>query len=418
MKYFTVFEEKLVYTFIDLIILFLKLQMDPFISNINKGPKSFKKSQKSVFYEKNKANVKPINNPVMKSELSLSNINGLNNAHQFYPKLHPIPLPVISVSNPEYPIQYHNNFDLGSSFSFHNSNNMFSNQIKIHDEPQLKNIKQSLLPSFQSLKKPNGYLPSMYEDKFIKEINENKRFLMSNRFKNNIGSMNAKNSNEYLEVDQNLQNDIQNDNISDEYNDHKDKTSKKFKLKISGVNHFLFKKGKNIFKKLIHKMNLENKNKFKICFEDESEDKAIETQFSQCEPKKIKYVLEDGIDPMYFNEINLNIKNIIQNTFLKNMTDNQKYEEQFIQSVNLCYESLYILNDKNLTSENLFKILNLQISINKDKFRAISVDLRLKFIIMIFSKFVNRKLFINNIENFLNEIDFTNENQIKQKIFR
>lgn len=379
--------------------------MKSIICNTNQGFSASKISKECNFNKKNHTNINPIKDLSLKSELNQSEHKKLNNQCQLDFQLYPrVPLIVFD--------QNQNSLDSESLFLLDKRNDLNSNQIKMNGEIQFKNVNKKPSSCFNSLKKLNLYIPPIYEESFIKECNENKKFLLSDRFKNNINKIDQKDSNE------NIHGDITNKKQQNNYQNHKDKTSKNINLKIFGKNHLLVQQQKNILKKLIYKLNIENKNKFKISFENKLNNKEIANQIHTSGTKKINCILENNTDRIRFNEINLNIKNITQNTFLQNIEDNQEYQNQFIQSINSCYENLYILNDKNLSSENLIKILNLQILINKDKFKVLPVELRLKFNIMIFSKFVNQKSFFNNLENFIDEIDFSNENQIKKQIFK
>lgn len=376
--------------------------------NVNQTKESSQTSLYEIF-EKNDQRFNSIIDLRNGSILNKKNISNTNNSKIFFKKPQVYPVPEYPIKGFRPIIPETNTNQSKSPAPFVNNNYVYPNQMNLGKRSDLINGIKKPMNTFRPLKKPGYFFESNCVHNSIKEYNNSEKFFMMEKCKD-------KSSN--LKIKESIKNDKDKKESCERAHDDEDKTSGKINLKIFGKNQFYFEQAKDMFKKLIRKINLENKNKIKICFENEFDVKGVVKKIDINQSDQKIQFLNDEKEHVYINECNFKIKNIIKNTFLEDESVSKKYKNQFLQSLNKNYENLFVTQNKILNSENLFQILNLQIFIDQQSFSKVAFELKLKFIIMIFSKFVKRKSFIANIENFIDDINFMNEQQIKLKIFR
>ena len=111
-------------------------------------------------------------------------------------------------------------------------------------------------------------------------------------------------------------------------------------------------------------------------------------------------------------------KNIINNSFLRDVDSNNRYLKQLQNNIITMIKRLFRNNKISYNRENIFTLLNLQVPLNEEIFQKMSLKVKLRVFCMIFTKFVNKMKLCNICENFFLEIDFLNPHNLKKLLLR
>ena len=98
-------------------------------------------------------------------------------------------------------------------------------------------------------------------------------------------------------------------------------------------------------------------------------------------------------------------QNIISNSFLKRNGSLKSFSNQVKESYDEIIEMLKSEDEVEYTIENILTLINLQLSINPQKFNQLSSNIKLKLICLLFAKFVNKEQIAFICKDFYSYLD-------------
>jgi ribosomal protein L17 len=178
-----------------------------------------------------------------------------------------------------------------------------------------------------------------------------------------------------------------------------------------------FESLKHEFFELIEAFNMKNKSHIKLTWKENDPKIKFEEKFESS-------LLKDKIETTRFYAkksdqfVPSMVNNVKWNTFLRSPAK----LEFLTQSQNTISKILSYLenNQKEIIyhQNNIVTLVNLQIPLCNDKFQNLSKQIKLRVICMLFAKYVNRKTLSYICQDFLENIDITNNSQIRQNILK
>lgn len=116
--------------------------------------------------------------------------------------------------------------------------------------------------------------------------------------------------------------------------------------------------------------------------------------------------------------INDNIKKIIDNSYFYLKQEHKYFKEQFFNSILKNLNPLKVDDGFILSNENTYKIFNIQYPIKNNDFKNLDYSFRLKFFCLFLFKYINRNALKKLFSNFIPEINIIQDNFIKLKILK
>ena len=112
------------------------------------------------------------------------------------------------------------------------------------------------------------------------------------------------------------------------------------------------------------------------------------------------------------------MKNIVNNSFLRNTDSKNMYVNQLRDSVTSVIKQLFQNNPISYNRENIITLLNLQVPLNKELFQKMNLKVKIRVMCMVFTKFVNSKTISQICDNLFDEIDFQDPINLKRILLR